>query len=103
VLLFAGIGPRSAAAGGALRDTSGSTTAVGLSTPGGAFVVRLESGALQAASAAAVATNINVNLEFFMRSPGWVRAVRELVHRPRVLFGAGHVYPGKVGGTAISV
>jgi hypothetical protein len=69
VLLLAGTGPRSGGAGGALRDTSGSTMAVGLSMPGGAFVVRFASGALQPPSAAAVATSISVSLEVFMGAP----------------------------------
>jgi hypothetical protein len=65
-------GVRMAGAGGALGEISGCMTAVGWLTPGGAFVVRLASGGLQAASAAALAATIRV-IDVFMRAPVDVR------------------------------
>ena len=83
-------GPRSGDAGGALREVSGSTTAVGLFTPGGALVVRLASGALQAPSATVAATSIRV-VGLFMRSSNSI--VRDGAHRRRpaaaIVAGAG--------------
>ena len=61
-------GVRMAGAGGALGDMSGSMTAVGWLTPGGAFVVRFASGGLQAASAAAVTARTSA-VDVFMRTP----------------------------------
>jgi len=80
-------GPRSAGAGGALLDTSGSTTDPDLSTPGGALVVRFASGALQALTATAAATSISVSLDVFMRAPVG-KAMRNVAKTTRARAGA---------------
>jgi len=101
LLPLAATGPRSVGAGGALGDTSGSTSAVGLSMPGGAFVVRLASGPLQAPRAAVVATSIRVNLDIFMRAPGSIMAMRYIANSPRDRAQAGSFhYKRKVRRTA---
>jgi hypothetical protein len=89
-LAFAGIGPRSAGAGGALGVTIGAVMAVASWTPAGIEVVRFASGRLHAVNATdtpATASTVNAFMETPDRSARCERHRRMPVERDRCAAG----------------